>query len=97
MGHGGAVGTFWAHLGTNQSNLSESHRMLFRRSQPFRRPDLRYVEGSNPSATAVMSQDIGIGPNPRLGFGFCLWGVRLGRRGVSRAGVPAASTCHQPL
>jgi hypothetical protein len=46
----GAVGTFWAHLGTNQSNPSELHQMLFRRSQPFQRPDLRQVEGSNPSA-----------------------------------------------
>src|SRR5262249_35605617 len=32
---GHAVGTFWAHLGTNQGNLNELHRMSFRRSQPF--------------------------------------------------------------
>jgi len=38
--------------GTNQGNLSESHKMLFRRSQPFRRSDLGHAEGSNPSATA---------------------------------------------
>jgi hypothetical protein len=55
--HGAAsariVGTFWAHLGTNQGNQIESHWMLFRRSQPFRCPDLGHAEGSNPSATAM--------------------------------------------
>ena len=48
------VGTFWAHLGTNQGNLSESHRMLFRRSQPFWLSDLGHAEGSNPPATATV-------------------------------------------
>ena len=46
------MGTFWAHLGTNQGNLSELHRRLFRSSQPVLRRDLRHAEGSNPYATA---------------------------------------------
>ena len=48
----GRRGHTWAHLGTNQGNTNELHGMLLRRSQQFRRPDLGYAEGSNPSATA---------------------------------------------
>src|SRR5215217_3148865 len=33
---GNAVGTFWAHLGTNQGNPREIQRMSFRCSQPYR-------------------------------------------------------------
>ena len=42
------MGTFWAHLGTNQRNLSELQIMSFRRSQVFRRSDLGHAEDSNP-------------------------------------------------
>ena len=45
---GARAGTFWAHIGTNQGNPSESHRILFRRSQPVRSSDLGHAEGSIP-------------------------------------------------
>jgi hypothetical protein len=44
--------------------------------------------GSNPSPSAlVMSQDIGIGPNPRLGFGPCVLGAGWSAGGLVGLGV----------